>query len=40
VAFALAGWNPRATPRGNDTVLAHPADLLPLLAGQHRAFFV
>ncbi|MEA2534036.1 MAG: N-acetyl-D-muramate 6-phosphate phosphatase [Actinomycetota bacterium] len=33
VAFALAGWNPRATPRENDTVLAHPADLLPLLAG-------
>jgi HAD superfamily hydrolase (TIGR01549 family) len=32
VAFALAGWNPRAAPSGADTVLAHPADLLALLA--------
>ena len=31
VAFALAGWNPRAVPLPGDTVLAHPADLLPLL---------
>jgi HAD superfamily hydrolase (TIGR01549 family) len=31
VAFALAGWNPRATPLPDDSVLAHPADLLPLL---------
>jgi phosphoglycolate phosphatase-like HAD superfamily hydrolase len=37
VAFALAGWNPRASPRRNDTVLAHPADVLPLLAGQRQA---
>jgi HAD superfamily hydrolase (TIGR01549 family) len=32
VAFALAGWNPRAAPSGADTVLTHPADLLALLA--------
>jgi len=31
VAFALAGWNPRAVPLPGDTVLADPADLLPLL---------
>ena len=31
VAFALAGWNPRATPSPGDTVLAHPAALLPVL---------
>ena len=32
VAFALAGWNPRAAPVAGDTVLAHPLDLLALLA--------
>ena len=31
VTFALAGWNPRAVPLPADTVLAHPADLFPLL---------
>ena len=31
VAFALAGWNPRATPEDGDLVLASPLDLLPLL---------
>ena len=31
VAFALAGWNPRAVPLPGDAVLADPADLLPLL---------
>ena len=31
MTFALAGWNPRAVPLLTDTVLAHPADLLPLL---------
>jgi HAD superfamily hydrolase (TIGR01549 family) len=32
VPFALAGWNPRAAASGTHTVLAHPGDLLPLLA--------
>jgi HAD superfamily hydrolase (TIGR01549 family) len=32
VAFALAGWNPRAAPVAGDTVLAHPLALLALLA--------
>jgi HAD superfamily hydrolase (TIGR01549 family) len=31
VAFALAGWNPRAVPLAGDTALADPTDLLPLL---------
>jgi phosphoglycolate phosphatase-like HAD superfamily hydrolase len=30
VAFALAGWNPRARPRPGDRVLAAPADVLGL----------
>ena len=31
VPFALAGWNPRATPADGDLVLRHPLDLLDLL---------
>ncbi|HEY2667313.1 MAG TPA: HAD-IA family hydrolase [Actinomycetota bacterium] len=31
VAFALAGWNPRAVPLPGETVLEDPADLLSLL---------
>ena len=33
VAFALAGWNPRAVPEDGDLVLRHPADVLALLGG-------
>jgi HAD superfamily hydrolase (TIGR01549 family) len=31
--FALAGWNPRATPDPDDLVLSRPVDLLDLLEG-------
>lgn len=31
--FALAGWNPRATPEAGDIVLGAPADLLAHLTG-------
>jgi HAD superfamily hydrolase (TIGR01549 family) len=31
--FALAGWNPRATPVDGDLVLSHPSELLELLDG-------
>ena len=31
-AFAWAGWNPRAEPNGNDTVLNHPSEVIDLLA--------
>jgi phosphoglycolate phosphatase-like HAD superfamily hydrolase len=31
VTFALAGWNPRAAPEGDELVLAHPEDLLDIL---------
>jgi phosphoglycolate phosphatase-like HAD superfamily hydrolase len=31
VAFALAGWNPRAVAEDGDLVLAEPADVLALL---------
>jgi phosphoglycolate phosphatase-like HAD superfamily hydrolase len=30
VAFAFAGWNPRAVPEADDLVLAAPADVLAL----------
>lgn len=32
VRFALAGWNPRATPEGDEPVLATPGDVLDLLS--------
>ena len=31
VSFAFAGWNPRVRPSTDDTVLAHPSELLALL---------
>ncbi|MGH9086341.1 MAG: HAD family hydrolase [Acidimicrobiales bacterium] len=31
VTFALAGWNPRATPEPGDLVLSEPAEVLDLL---------
>jgi phosphoglycolate phosphatase-like HAD superfamily hydrolase len=34
VAFALAGWNPRAAPEPGDLVLADPADVLAAAAGE------
>jgi HAD superfamily hydrolase (TIGR01549 family) len=34
--FALAGWNPRATPDDDEVVLARPADLLRLLGLRDR----
>lgn len=32
VQFALAGWNPRATPEPGDVVLAEPGEVLALLS--------
>jgi phosphoglycolate phosphatase-like HAD superfamily hydrolase len=31
VAFALAGWNPRAAPEPGDLVLSEPSEVLGLL---------